>query len=171
MLLEELFKDKYVFEQIKLQVLAHKKILSSDPVVGKMNKIRWILDYMAVLDEKEVEIKILKSVLTGVFGLNLVPKELEKKGVDILPLVYFVAPEVVEKILEGREAYDQAEEEGKKKLPQISELSIDTFFSEEDKKKALEEKLKFLQEENRKLGVKIMPKEELEKQGIGVRNK
>lgn len=154
--LEALFGKDRIFSTIKAEVLARKHLLVSDPSIGKMNKVRWVIEYLALLEmDKEMK-KDLKNEIINMLGLSIVPTELKQQyKIEHLPLVWYLAPEVVHSILDKQQQWDDAMKAAQ--IPVKSEvLDLDekTFFSDEDKKRHLQEALDAIAEQEKRLGIK-----------------
>lgn len=148
------------FDYIKSYVLARKGILVSDKSVGKMNKVRWMVEFLALRERYYQDLEDLKTLYVNLFGLNFVPEEYRKdvEGnviTDFLPLTFFVAPHVMEqfikKIQEEQSLKEVLNEEVDKYAQQVVEMEIK--LTEEEKKKMEEEKQKWIIEQEKVLGI------------------
>lgn len=64
---------------MRAYVMARKGILISDPSVARMNRTQWLFEYLALTrrdrEDKEFNVRAMKSVIISTFGLNLIRPE------------------------------------------------------------------------------------------------
>ncbi len=153
------------FDYIKSYVLARKGVMASDRSLEKMNRIRWMIEFYAIREKEKAEIEaaveVQKQVLINVYGLNIVPDSLltndkGEKQISFLPLVYFVAPELikgmVDKIKEEREIESLMTPEVDRYAEQV--VDFDIALTEDEKKRIKEHEEDLIKEQEKLLGIK-----------------
>jgi hypothetical protein len=76
---------------MKMEVIASKGVLVSDPAFKKMNRVRWMFEYLGMVDQRKRLIRDLALLLVGETIQDL---DLEKT-LRIIPLAYVLNPDVV----------------------------------------------------------------------------